>query len=211
MKTKTVNLYQFDELSDTAKEKARQWWRECESQEFGSFGELTESAETAAKLLGIEFGRHDIPLHGGGQRREPKVWWQLHVQGSGASFEGDYGYARGSAQNIRKEFPTDTTLHAIADGLQRIQKRYAYKIEARIQTNSREVHKYAMSVDAVLPNANMLGENDENALLELMRDFADWIYKNISDEWDYRMADENVDDSMRANEYYFTEDGQRDD
>lgn len=29
MKTITINLYTFDELSDKAKEKARSWWHEC--------------------------------------------------------------------------------------------------------------------------------------------------------------------------------------
>ena len=53
MTTKTINLFTFDELSDKAKEHAREWWRECEAQDFGGHGELNEPIETAAKLLGI--------------------------------------------------------------------------------------------------------------------------------------------------------------
>jgi len=209
VKTRTINLYQFDELSDSAKEKARQWWRDCESQEFGSFGDLTESAETAAKLLGIEFGWHDVPLHGGGRRSEPNIYWQLHTQGSGASFEGRYSYSVGSAKNIRSEFG-DETLHKIADDLVALQKKYGYKLSATIAANGRDVHKYAMSLDCVKRNGHVCATDDDDALLELMRDFADWIYKGIDDEWTYRMSDENVDDAIRANEYDFRENGDRD-
>lgn len=49
----------------------------------------------------------------------------------------------------------------------------------------------------------------EEELERLMRTFADWIYDGLRQEYDYRMSDESVDDSIRANEYEFTETGKR--
>ena len=46
----------FDELSDSAKETARDWMRDCEIEDFGQDTEsLYYSALAAAKILGIEF------------------------------------------------------------------------------------------------------------------------------------------------------------
>lgn len=214
MTTKTVNLYQFDELTNAAKEKAREWWRECEAQDFGAHGDLTEAYETAGKLLGIEFKQHAVPLHSGKTRYEPNIWWSLHVQGSGACFAGEYSYAKGSTKAIRSEFPTDVELNRIAKELASLQKKYNYGLTATISTSGREVHKYSMSIDVTSTTTKRSfdeASKDCDALLELMRDFADWIYKGINEEYDYRMTDENVDDTIRANDYTFMENGKRED
>lgn len=53
---KTVTLYTFEELSDKAKERARQWWRDASAQdEF--WDSIYEDADTVAGLMGIEINR----------------------------------------------------------------------------------------------------------------------------------------------------------
>ena len=47
----------------------------------------------------------------------------------------------------------------------------------------------------------------EDEIRQLMRDFADWIYENLSNEYDYQTSDEVVEDAIRANGYEFDEDG----
>lgn len=209
MITKTINLYQFAELTDIAKEKARQWWRDCEAQDFGGHGELNERPETAAKLLGISFRTHDVGLMGGGIRTEPNIWWQLDGQGQGASFAGSYSYAKGSAKAVRSEFGTDAKLWAIADGLASLQKKYLYGLTATIEASGRDTHKYAMTVDVNDKHGSALPDDDADAFRELMRDFADWVFAGIREEYDYRMTDENVDDAITVNEYTFLADGTR--
>lgn len=199
MTTKTVNLYTFDELSDKAKERARDWWRELEAQDFGGFDEINEPIETAAKILGIELRTHPVRLHGGGTRYESDIYWTLHVQGAGASFNAFYRYAKGSSKAIRAEFGTDTKLHAIADDLAELQKRNGYRLEATISSDHRG---HFLSVDA---------DKCESELKEIFDSFAHWMYKLIDAEYEYRMSDENVDDSIRANEYTFTDEGRRED
>jgi predicted DNA-binding protein len=36
-----------------------------------------------------------------------------------------------------------------------------------------------------------------------MRDFADWIYKGLEAEYDYRLSDENIDERIGDGEYQF--------
>ena len=51
---------------------------------------------------------------------------------------------------------------------------------------------------------------DANAADEVksaLRSFADWMYSALEKEYWHRMSAENVDDSIRANEYEFLEDG----
>jgi hypothetical protein len=44
---------------------------------------------------------------------------------------------------------------------------------------------------------------------QCMRDFADWIYDQLRKEYEYQMSDEQVDETLIANEYEFDEDGDR--
>ena len=208
MTTRTITIYSFDELSDRAKEKARDWWRDCESQEFGDHGGLTEPAETAGKILGIEFKTHGVPLMNGKTCYEPCIWWSLHSQGSGASFEGNYAYAKNAAKRIRAEFggKDGDTLAGIANRLQDLQKRHFYGLTASISTSS---HGHSIYLDVNDRHGFGVDADVADELRDIMRDFARWIHCGISDEWDYRMSDESVDESIRANEYEFNEDGSR--
>lgn len=46
-------------------------------------------------------------------------------------------------------------------------------------------------------------------LIEALTDFNSWIFKSLEKEYEYLMSDESVDESIKANEYEFTEDGER--
>lgn len=208
MTTKTINLYTFDELSSAAKDKAREWWRECEAQDFGGHGELNEPIETAAKLLGIRLRYHDVRLLNGKTRQEPNVYWTLHVQGAGASFDGTYRHVAGSLARIKREFPTDAELHRIARGLGNVQARYGYKMTAVVTSDSRE---HFLNVDLATDSIKHQGitDADDEAIRELFRDFGLWIYKYIDAEYSYYMEDANVDDAILCNDYTFMADGKR--
>jgi hypothetical protein len=209
MITKTVNLYTFDELSDTAKECARQWWRELESEEFGQHADdsLYEPITTAAKILGITFKTHDVRLMSGKTRAESDIFWTLHTQGAGASFNGTYAYARGCVKAIKTEFGTDETLHAIARDLAALERQHGYGITATIEANARchSITSYLFGRHNAQALDDLAGEFDE-----VFRTFADWMYRTIDADYDARMADDYVDDAIRANEYTFTVDGKRD-
>lgn len=204
MRTIEVKLFQFDELSDEAKEKARDWYREGDE-----FRPLFEPFETAAKLLGITLGTTQIPLMNGKTRQETDIRYSgFSSQGDGASFVGSYEYAKGCSKAVRQEFGTDNTLLAIADGLTALQRKHGYKLVATITAGSSHyVHKYTMDVS--FDNLDHEQEDIYAEMLSLMRDFAQWIYDGLRDEYDYQTSDEAVDENITANEYEFHEDGSR--
>jgi len=206
---KVTKVYSFDELSDAAKEKARDWWRECESSEFGSFGDELEFAETAAQLLGIELDTRPVKLMGGGTRQESIIYWSgFSSQGDGASFKARYGFAVDSPAKVRAEFGRDEALWKIADDLADLQAKNGNSLTGEIDQRGNYVHAHTMYVDwTEREDGEDVSENAEEDLQELMREFANWIYKGLRDDYEYRMSEENVDDAIRANEYEFTESG----
>ena len=203
----TSTVYTFDELSDSAKERARDWWRECENQDFDtSF--MYEDFEQVAKILGITFDTRPVKLMGGGTRYESKIYWSgFSSQGDGACFEGSYEYNLDCARKIRQHAPQDAKLHAIADGLVAIQKKHFYKITAKVKHGrGNYYHAYSMDVDVYKGDYETDAETAET-VTELMRDFANWMYRQLERNYEYRMEDEQVDENIRANEYEFDEQG----
>lgn len=55
--------YFFDELDDSAKERARAWWRQAENEDFDS-EYVIEDAQNMGALLGIEFKNKASQAHG---------------------------------------------------------------------------------------------------------------------------------------------------
>jgi hypothetical protein len=197
-------VYQFDELDDSAKERARDWYRTLgvESDELTDYEHWTE----AASILGITFDT---------QRgsSDPKIWWSgFSSQGDGASFEGRYEYAKGAAKRIREFAPEDKELHRIADALQALQRRHFYQLWAvmgRGHLSNHYSHSGTMSVDVDRAGADMDLHDACDDLRQLMRDFADWIYSQLNSSNDYLTSDERIDEAIRINECEFTEEGNR--
>ena len=46
-------------------------------------------------------------------------------------------------------------------------------------------------------------------MLEAIRDLARWLYRQLQTEYDHLTSDETIEQSIIANEYTFTETGQR--
>lgn len=213
-RTETVKhtYYQFDELSDAAKEKAREWWRSCEAQDFDTEFVLDDAVQCAA-ILGITIDKKPTRrMDGTAGAGQPAIYWSgFSSQGDGACFEGSYEYAKGAAKAIRKHAPQDTELHRIADELQAIQRRRFYKATATMQHRGHYYHSGCMVVDVDLQDSGDSAHlvDAEERVTQTMRDFADWIYRQLEREYEYRMSDECVDESIRINEYEFTENGER--
>lgn len=202
----TSTVYKFDELSDSAKEHARDWWRELESQD-SDWSCMYDDFEQIAKILGITFDTHAVKLIGGGTRYDSNIYWSgFSSQGDGACFEGSYEYNLDCARKIRQYAPQDEKLHAIADGLVAIQKKHFYKLTAKTKHSGHYYHAYSMDVDVYKGDYETDAETAET-VTELMRDFADWMYRQLEKEYEYRMEDEQVDENIRANEYEFDEQG----
>lgn len=220
---KVETFYQFDELTDDAKETAREWWRNLEAQYFWPDATI-EDAITIAEILGVTITTHAVNMNR--SPRQPDIYWSHSCsQGDGAMFEGSYACNPKASEMIRAHAPQDETLHRIADELTALQARHFGLLTAVIlRIGHHYNHSGCMALDmqrghderGILPdNDDFTMEDsehflkDEEELTRLMRAFADWIFSQIKAEYEYAMSGENVDECITINEYEFTEEGER--
>ena len=204
-----TTVYEYEELSDKAKEKARDWYRELAFSDSSDWDTTIEDAVQMGEILGISFKRREVEYMSGRKGSEPCVYFSgFWCQGDGASFEGSYSYAKGALKKIKAEVPLDSDLHQIAAELQEIQRRYKWQLTAWITTSGGYSHSTSMDVDTEADVMDVSVE-DQNAVRRLMRRFADWIYEQLKAEYEYQTSDEVIAENIIANEYFFTADGKR--
>lgn len=205
-------LYKFEELSDQAKERARQWWRECENSD-GDWSFMYADFEKCGKIIGIEIDRRTYKTIGGGTGSEPTIYWSgFSSQGDGACFEGRYAYAKDAHNKIRAHAPKDERLHKIADDLLAIQRKHGYRLEARVKHSGHYNHKYCTAIDVTdSRTGDDVDKETYDTVVEALRDFMEWIYRSLEKEYEWKMADEQVDENITANEYTFNAQGKRED
>ncbi len=222
MRIKQTKVYQYDELSDKAKEKARDWYRDvnCEDSYWSEC--VIDDAATVAGLLGLGINQTAYKTMGGETRYKPTIYFSgFWSQGDGACVEGTWRASDVKVEELKEYAPQDKELHRIVDGLAEIAKEYPdgyFKVRHRGHYS----HSGCTVFDVELPNTQedeleydspefkllqvKLGE-DEDTLIELARDFMNWVYRQLEKEWTHQNSDEQVEESIRANEYEFLEDG----
>lgn len=215
---RTITLYQFTELSDKAKERARAWWREM-SQHDEFWDSVYDDASTIAEMMGIDLAQRES-----GRRRDGKPVYSVDIQfsgfcsqGDGASFTGTFHYQADALDKVKAHAPEDTALHKIVERLQAAHAVLDYKATGSITRSNwgGYVHARLMDVDLDEGEEDDTPENElkiENARVEfreVFRAYADWIYDGLEKEYEYQQSDEVVDDNITANDYTFEEDGAR--
>lgn len=206
--TKEVTLYTYEELSDKAKDKARDWWLSCRD-EF-DYDCVIDDFKTIAGLLGITFKTHPVRLMSGATRHDPNIWWSVgYCQSDYAAFEGWYSYKPGAAKAVKDYAPKDELLHAIADALGEVQRRNFYKVTANVTHSS----YYGLQVETEHADGyrKTLSEDAESAVKEAFKDLCRWLYKQLVAQDEWLSSEENIADAMEANGYTFREDGKRED
>ncbi|WP_050521945.1 hypothetical protein [Pseudorhodobacter wandonensis] len=206
-----TTVYQFPELSDAAKERARSWYRDLGTHE-DWWDAVYEDFERICGILGIRLKTTSVRLIGGGTRQKPCIWFSgFWSQGDGAAFEGYLSHAKSSATRIRDYAPTDEMLHGIADRLQAIQRRNFYQLCAEASHRGRYCHEYTMSVDVTRDSATWQPPTSdaEEIVTEALRGLARWLYRQLEAEHDHLISDESIEDGIIANEYTFTGAGRR--
>jgi len=204
-------VYQLNELSDAAKDKARAWYRE------GGFDDdwydaVFEDFQRIADILGIRLKTRPVRLMRGGTRQDPRIMFTgFWSQGDGASYEAFYTYRKNATREIRSYAPKDARLHAIADDLQAIQRRNFYQLHADVSHRGRYSHEYCMAitVERDSPTYQDMTADAEEVVIETLRDLARWLYRQLEREYEYLTSDEAVDEAIAVNEYTFTQTGRR--
>ena len=172
--TVTIQVFQYDELSDAAKARAREWWAEGERQtwEWNDY----EDAITIFGMLGFETNRERIRYSGFG------------CQGDGANFTGDWKAERIDVAALKEYAPLDEKLHELADQLEAFRVEHPQAHAELAQDRScRYPHEYSVDVDVggfgkgdeEVPDT--VAEEHGNTLTEIARFFMFWLYRVIED------------------------------
>jgi hypothetical protein len=207
---KSETVFFFDELTDTAKERARDWYRQAGADDSYWSESVIEDAAQIADILGIDLRQRTVKLMGGGTRQEPTVYWSgFSSQGDGACYEGSYRYAKGAALKISQHAPEDKDLHGIADALQEAQRGAFYRLTATAKHSGHYYHSGCMEIDTERTDGAEVAEEQHSMVTQCLRDFADWIYRQLERAYEYVNSDEQVDESIRANGYEFDDNGRR--
>lgn len=191
-----TKVFQFAELSDAAKESALEslynintedsFWYEC----------VIEQITDAGKMLGIDID--NVYFSG------------FSSQGDGAQFTGSYSYAKQSSQAIKAEWPKDSDLQLIADGLRELQRKNFYSLSANVSTNGHYSHEMCTDITVydgrIYSHAHAAADTDDS-LSELLRDFMRWSYRRLETEHEWLSSTEMVRETIECNEYEFTESG----
>ncbi len=219
----TTTIYEFDELTDPkAKDRARDWIRQFEAEHFDPDATI-EDAEQVCEILGIRLDAGPGPnprdaravrvLGGLPYTPRPAIKWSgFSCQGDGASFTGTYAYKAGALKAIKAMCPKDETLHAIAETLQGCQRRHAYQIAATITRRGVWHYVHDRTVDITITSDRTGAEvpgSDPETIAETLRALMRWIYRQLEAEYDYRLSNDAIDETIRSNGYTFTIDGKR--
>lgn len=206
-----TTVYRLDELSNAAKEKARAWYRHV-GFDHDWYEFVYEDFQRIAEILGLRLKTLPVRLFGGGTRQKPCIWFSgFWSQGNGACFEGRYSHMKGASKKIREHAPKDSELHRIADTLHGVQCRNFYQLHADIAHRDRYYHEYSMaiSVERDSPTGQDMTVDAEDVVVEVLRDLARWLYRQLEREYDHLTSDEVVDEAIVANAYTFTDAGHR--
>lgn len=198
MRTETITkeIFSFDELSDEAKEKARDWWRDG-GLDYEWYDAVYEHQKEIIERAGFDVTK--IYFSG---------FWS---QGDGAMFEYD-----GLDEKLLDEF-IDTL------GLSPMRKKWLKTqgcITGKSKHSGHYYHSGCCSHDIYLESnfSWSAAENFSDWISSYVEDFEEFVkdkysdlandlYRALEKEYDWLNSDEQVDGTIRCNGYEFLEDG----
>ena len=92
--------------------------------------------------------------------------------------------------------------------MQDIQRKRFYKVTAHVEHSSHYEHKYCTNI--TVQNADTgdyMDAETEQAMAETLRDFMEWIYRQLEKQYYYLTSREAIIETIESNEYKFFEDG----
>jgi len=189
-----TTVFKFDELSDAAKEKARDWWRQASIHDHWyeyTFEDVTE--------CGACFGITVKDIHFSG----------FSSQGDGACFTGSYAYRKGGVAEVSAHTGGCETLVNIATRLQEIQRKAFYRVVATVNHRGHYYHEYCTDIEVDTVDGAAFRTETDSEITECLRDFMRWTYRELERAYDDYMSNEQVDESIIMNDYTFTIEGRR--
>lgn len=199
MRIMETKVYTFDELSESAKKKAIDKLRDINT-DYEWYDGTIENITLFLEILG--FSEVVISFSG---------FWS---QGDGASFTGKYRFNAEWEKALNEHFPNDGKWKEFGIALEcaskYLQKRGEGCIEAEI---SRSTHHYchentvSFNVYSSEDRYANIPDDEEDSFVDTCKNIMRHIYKELGEEYRYLSSDEVVIETIKANEYEFTEDG----
>jgi len=192
MKTIETTVYSYSELSEKAKEKAKEW---LTSGDYWSGTNAIECYKEILPHLGIEVDH--IYFSG---------FWS---QGDGACFVGRWRAKDLVDQKAWRKMKWGCEeLTRIRDQLSMVKQMYRRAFAVVTHTGHYN-HENSVSIDVELDEENGVSNPEiEKRLTELLRDVMRWIYDGLEKDYEYNHSEEVIAEMMDANDYTFDEDGE---
>lgn len=223
MRTVETTVYKYDELSDEAKAKAREWWRESEMSSGDNY--FAETPIDDFLEVGAALGFTFSPANSNRQPRKPRdaVYFSgFWSQGDGASFDASWSANALNVDKVRAILADRPAAFERDGKTERCESNVRLRaileifldIAAADPTASASVrrahHSHFMHIEY---DSEREEERDARSpgddFTEACRNFASWLYRTLESEYEYLMSDECVSETIVANEYEFEEDGTR--
>jgi hypothetical protein len=167
-----------------------------------------DDAVEIAALMGIEIEQRTIKHNGAVVGHKPCIFFSgFSSQGDGACFEGRYQYKKGSVKAVVEYAPKDKELDRIVRELYALQKKHGYGITATVKHEGHYSHKYCTAINVYGKDEDYMDLDTGNAVAEILRDYMEWIYRQLRNEYEYQTSDEVVIEDIKGNEMEFTEEG----
>lgn len=188
--TKVTNVYKFDELSEDAKETARDWARGIDDL-YGWHDDNVQSLKEFAKWVQGK-ADYSISLVGYSSAKVRISGYHDSIWNSETEEEEDI---------LLEEISGDVLLHWLNDNIETIKSEGGCPFTG-----------YCMDEDLLDPMQEYLAKSDPDdprTLQDLVNDGCErWVKQYVAD-WESTYEDEQIDDFLSANDYDFLEDGSK--
>ncbi|EAA3110474.1 antitoxin of toxin-antitoxin stability system [Salmonella enterica subsp. enterica serovar Montevideo] len=113
----STTVYLSDELSESAREKARAWYCEEGGLEYDWYSDVYEDFTLVCNILGVRLKTRTFTTTGGRYHEKACIWFSgFCCQGDGACFEGDY-HEYSMHITVERDSPTSQQATDDADGV----------------------------------------------------------------------------------------------
>jgi hypothetical protein len=215
MRTIQTDIFHYDELSDDAKAKARDWYRNASAGDDFYAECVTDDFHDVLKACGFNV-----------DKKTGLQWSGFWSQGDGAAFRGTW-YASdckpaklladrpvsGTRDGVPFECKYNKRWHDAIAPLVELAAQYPHasgSIETSHRYNNMRLESWDMGDDDGEPAYDVsTTDAAAEAFIDAARDLADAFYRTLEAEYEYQNSDEAVAENIICNEYEFTKEGKR--
>jgi hypothetical protein len=209
----------YSELSPEAKERAREWWRERERNDFNTDGMTEMLVNDLEYEYGIEVSYSTCKCGNGKTYNRPDIEWDFsYCQGDGVSFKTDINLEKMAAHGVPgcEYFSFDAQkLAELWKGMQVVEavsfSEYSIDWTIRLDKGNAtvEYRTYRDQDEGEDRLCTMLATEMEKILESIYKDACRRLEKIGYDDIEYRNSDECIEEEIEANDYKFDEAGER--